>query len=90
MTFAECDQIFILSNLERKSLTSLPPVAIGPQEVQMVKREEVEDVSSTAAQLTLWLSGDIELEVLEVLEGIATLLEVVLDALTRLNRRTPK
>jgi len=56
----------------------------------MVKREEVEDVSSTAAQLTLWLSGDIEMEVLEVLEGIATLLEVVLDALTRLNRRTPK
>jgi len=56
----------------------------------MVRREEVEDVSSTAAQLTLWLSGDIEMEVLEVLEGIATLLEVVLDALTRLNRRTPK
>jgi len=56
----------------------------------MVRREEVEDVSSTAAQLTLWLSGDIEMEVLEVLEGIATLLEVVLDALTRLNQRTPK
>jgi len=56
----------------------------------MVRREEVEEVSSTAAQLTLWLSGDIEMEVLEVLEGIATLLEVVLDALTRLNRRTPK
>lgn len=56
----------------------------------MVRREEVENVSSTAAQLTLWLSGDIEMEVLEVLEGIATLLEVVLDALTRLNRRTPK
>lgn len=56
----------------------------------MVQREEVEEVNSRATQLTLWLTGDIELEPLEVLEYIVTLLEVVLDALTKHSRRTRK
>jgi len=55
-----------------------------------MEREEVENLSSNAAQLLLWLTGDIELEPLEVLEFVANLLEVVLDALTKLNRRTPR
>jgi len=55
-----------------------------------MEREEVETLSSNAAQLLLWLTGDIELTPLEVLDFVANLLELVLDALTRLNRPTPK
>lgn len=55
-----------------------------------MEREDVEENSSDAAQATLWLSGDIAMEPLEVLELVARLLELVLDALTKLNRRAPK
>jgi len=55
-----------------------------------MEREEVENVSSEGAQLALWLTGDIELETLEVLTFVANMLELVLDALTKLNRRIPR
>jgi len=55
-----------------------------------MKREEVEVLSSNAAQLLLWLTDDIELTPLQVLDFVANLLELVLDALTRLNRQPPR
>jgi len=55
-----------------------------------MEREDVEQASSDAAQAVLWLSGDIEMSPLEVLELIVRLLELLLDVLTKNSGRAPK
>lgn len=55
-----------------------------------MERAEVVQATDAAAQLVLWLSDDIELEDLMVLESISSLLEVAADALCKRLGQTPK